>query len=135
MLEAAVRRKGASTRVEFSTAADVAAQRQWLAKASLVISPSLRVRLPVSMMQALAASIPVLASNLLIPPGLESKIAAFDSSRSELRSALQAMMNQSDVDRRANAMQTSKKARTIIDWSARVEAFISLYSKLARRSA
>ena len=84
MLEAAVRRKGAGDRVDFASAVDVAAQRAWLARASALAAPSLHFRLPVSIMQAVAAGVPVIASHHAAPDGVDGVIRACPPSR-ELR--------------------------------------------------
>ncbi len=67
MLEAAIRRKGGEDRVQFASAMDLDAQRLWLSRASILAAPSLQIRCPISLLQAAAAGVPVIASRFLAP--------------------------------------------------------------------
>ncbi len=130
MLEAAVRRKGGEGRVVFAAASDPAAQRAWLSRASILAMPSLHVRCPVSIMQAIAAGVPVLATNLVTPAGLEDVIRVCAPTRGDLKMGLRSLLGLSDEDRAALAQRAGKVGRDLFDWSVLVDQYIRLYRSL-----
>ena len=131
MLEAAIQRKGASDRVVLGPAADVATQRAWLARASVLASPSLHFRCPVSIMQAVAAGVPVVASDRAAPDGLNEKIRCCAPRRHELREALRFVLQLSDEDRAALAAEARDAGRSLFDWSVLGDQYVQLYQGLA----
>jgi len=96
MLEAAVRRKGGDGRVRFASASDASTQRSWLARASVLAAPSLQVRFPVSIMQAMAAGVPVLATSCVTPTGAEDVILFCAPVRGHLKPPLRPICRMSD---------------------------------------
>ncbi len=130
MLEPAVRRKGGEERVRFDAGAIVDAQREWLSRASLVAAPSLQPTFPLSIMQALAAGVPVLASNLASPPGLDGLIRVCGPRRDELREALRAVLARPDKARRDSAKAAVSAARMALDWSVLAPRWSELYREL-----
>lgn len=130
MLEAAVRRKGGDGRVVFAPASDPAAQRAWLSRASILATPSLHIRCPVSIMQALAAGVPVLATSLVTPAGLEDVIRVCAPTRGDLKMGLRSLLGLSDEDRAALAQRARKVGRELFDWSVLVDQYVRLYRSL-----
>ena len=131
MLEAAVRRKGASDRVVFTGAPDVATQRAWLAHASALAAPSLHFRPPVSIMQAIAAAVPVIASDRAAPDGLEQVARLTSPNRSALREALRAAIGLTDDERAVLVRKAREVGRSLFDWSVCTEQFVRLYRSVA----
>ncbi len=130
-LEAAVRRKGATDRVLFTGAEDVATQRAWLSRASVVATTSLQVRIPVSTMQAVAAGVPVIASAPGTAPGLEKVVHLCTPNRENLRNALQALFRLSDDERTQLGDRAREVGRSLFDWPALVGQYVELYRNLA----
>jgi len=130
MLEAAVRRKGGDGRVRFASASDAATQRSWLARASVLAAPSLQVRFPVSIIQAMAAGVPVLATSCVIPTGAEDVIRICAPVRGDLKAGLRALFGMSDEDRAAMVQHARSVARSQFDWSVLVDRYVRLYNKL-----
>lgn len=129
-LEAAVRRKGAAERVLFAPAPDVATQRAWLARASVLAAPSLHYRCPVSIMQALAAGVPVVASGAIVPDGLNDVLQACAPTREALREALRFVFGLSDEERSSAAQRARAAVRARLDWSVLVDRYVQLYQEL-----
>ena len=131
MLEAAIQRKGASERVVFGPAAEVETQRAWLARASALAAPSLHFCCPVSIMQAVAAGVPVIASDRSAPDGLKEKIRCCAPRRDELREALRFVLRLSDEERTALVAEAREAGRSLFDWSVLVDQYVQLYQGLA----
>jgi glycosyltransferase involved in cell wall biosynthesis len=130
ILEASVRRKGESDRVMIVPAPDVATQRAWLARASALASPSLHVRCPVSVMQGVAAGIPVLASRNVVPPGSEGVVQVCGTSRDALREGLRRLFALSDAQRAELRTRSRDFASATFDWSVVADAYVQLYRGL-----
>lgn len=130
MLEAAVRRKGGDGRVRFASASDTDTQRSWLARASVLAAPSLQVGFPVSIMQAMAAGVPVLATSCVTPTGAEDVIRICAPVRGDLKAGLRALFGMSDEDRVTMVQHARSVARSQFDWSVLVDRYVRLYNKL-----
>jgi glycosyltransferase involved in cell wall biosynthesis len=131
MLEAAARRKGALGRVMFASAPDVATQRAWLARASILAATSLHVRSPVSLMQAVAAGVPVIATHHVAPATLDGAIRICGPSRQEIKEALHSVLMLSDDERAAMARKARDAGRKMFDWPILAEKYVQLYRGLA----
>ncbi len=131
MLQAAVHRKGGDDRIYFEDADDLVRQRYWLARASLVVAPSLHVRPGVSIMQAVASGVPALTTAFSTLPGLEADVTMVGLSRAELREGLRSAMTMSDHWRREQAQKALAAARSAFDWSVLVDEYLKLYRSIA----
>jgi poly(glycerol-phosphate) alpha-glucosyltransferase len=131
MLESAVRRKKSEDRVTFAEACTVAQQRALLAGASLVASPGLHIGLSVSIMQAVASGVPVIASTCTAPPGLDCAIQVFAPRREELREALRSVLRIPDESRRAMGEKARTMGRAVFDWSVLADQYVQLYKSIA----
>lgn len=129
-LEAAVRRKGGETRVHFQDAKTPEEQSRLLAEADLLVDASLHVSPPVSIMQALAAGVSVLATHLAAPPGLNGAIQVCGPGRSELREGLRIIMQRSPQQRREAAQRAREKAANLFDWSVAAPQYAAAYTGL-----
>ncbi len=130
MLEAAVRRKGGVGRVLFAEASDPHAQRSWLARASILVAPSLQIRFPVSIMQAVAVGVPVLATSCVTPAGLEDVVRVCAPSRGDLKLGLRSLLGLSDKDRAAMTRRAREVGRTVFDWPVLAGRYAELYRSL-----
>lgn len=130
MLEAAIRRKGASDKVSMADAPDPAAQRSWLQRADLLASPALHIRCPVSIMQAMAAGVNVIASEWVAPAGLDGTITTCGVGRKQLGMALRSAIALPDEERAAAAARARKLAQSLFDWSVLVGKYLQLYRSL-----
>jgi len=131
MLEAAVRRKGGEDRVQFAGADSLTEQREWLARATLLVAPGLHVQPAVSIMLAIAAGVPAIASTFCVPPGFESVLRVCGASRAELRETLRATMMLTGEERRGSAIRAFAAAKAALDWSVLAPKYAQLYREIA----
>ena len=131
-LEAAVRRKGGENRVTFKEAKTLDDQRNLLKEATVLVAPSLHVSPAVSIMQALAAGVPVVATQNAAPPGLNGALRVCGPSRDEVREALRSMMEEPPSRRQELAHAARKKARNSFDWSVLAPRYAELYTACVR---
>ncbi len=134
MLEPAIRRKGGEGRVVHREAEDVDQQRHWLARASLLAAPSLTARCPISVLQAMAAGVPVLATTCVAPPGAEAAIRVCPPQRHELRGALGELLSADDQQRADSASRARDLVRSGYDWSVIAPRFFELYHRVCGES-
>lgn len=127
MLESAIRRKKADDRVTFASTSTIAEQRALLASASLLASPGLHTGVPVSIMQAVACGVPVIASTCTAPPGLDGAIQTFAPRREELREALRLVLKLPEESRRSMAERARTAGRAAFDWSVLADQYARLY--------
>lgn len=127
MLEAAVRRKGGSGRVTFKPAPDPASQRSLLAGADLLAAPALHVRCPVSIMQAMACGVAVIASDRVAPDGLDGALTLCRPGKQQIAEALRRCLTLSEAQRSANAAEARGLGRTLFDWPALAPQYARLY--------
>lgn len=132
MLEAAVRRKGGEDRVRFMDAPDVATQRKLIGESAVVVTPNLHPDLGIPVLQAAACGVPVIATTLAVPPGLNGTIQSCEPRRDALRDALRSMLSLSDEDRKRLGAGLKETARRTLDWSVLVDRYASLYGEVAR---
>lgn len=127
-LEAAVRRKGGEDRVVFEFADSTETQMQMLRSATALVTPSLHVSPAVSIMRAVEARVPVIATRFVAPPGLNGAIRTCEPSRVELREALRSVMDMSALQRRTMADAAREKAREVLDWSVLGPQYAAMYA-------
>lgn len=134
-LEAAVRRKGGADRVKFVEASNETSQRDWLRQASILVAPSLHPRCGVSVMQAVAAGVPVLATSCAAPTTREDVVRICAPTRGDMKLGLRALIKLGDEGRAAFAKKAREHARSLFDWSALCDQYVQLYSNIAKRVA
>ncbi len=132
MLAAAVRRKRGADRVRFVLAPDVPSQRAWLARASILVAPSLQIRCPVSIMQAIAAGVPVIASPCAVPTGLDGAVDVCPPNREGLKKALRTALGRTPAQRREIGQRGREAGHSLVDWPQLVGRYIQLYEGVAR---
>jgi len=131
VLEAAIRRKGGENRAIIVPADDVATQQAWLSRASILVAPSLHVRCPVSILQAIAAGVPVVASRYAAPSGLNAFISVCGTGRKQLREALREIVRLPEKQLSVQAAQARVAAKAMFDWSVLAADYVRLYKELA----
>lgn len=132
VLEPAIRRKGGADRVQFHPAPGASAQAAWLQRASLVVAPSLVVRPPVSVLQAMAAGVPVIATDRVAPDGVSDSVQVCAADRAGIREALRTLLRMTDAQRQERARAARVRARELWDWSVLAPKYNELYERVAR---
>lgn len=130
MLGPLIARKGWTGRIRFCDATDVATQRELLAEASLLVAPNLHTRCPVSIIQAAAAGVPVIASAYTVPAALEDAVCVFGTARVEMKIDLRKMLGLSDDERKVMAEHAREVVRDRVDWYTVVEEYVPFYESL-----
>lgn len=126
-MEAAIGRKGAQDRVTFVVDPDLPAQRALLSRASVLVSASLCVRCPVSVTQAVATGVPVVATDHGLPPGLTSHIHVCKPTRAALRDALRPLIACREDARRSKGSEARQVWAQAVDWPALIQSYVELY--------
>jgi glycosyltransferase involved in cell wall biosynthesis len=134
-LEAAVSRKGGADRIRFAEAPDEAIQKQWLAKASILVAPNLHIRCGVSVMQAVAAGVPAMATHCVTPTTRDDVVRVCAPTRGDMKLALRALIKLSDEQRIVLAERAREEASKLFDWPVLAERYMSLYTNATKRVA
>ena len=116
----------------FVNAADVTTQRQWLSRASILIAPGLHTRPSVSLLQALAMGIPVIASECVAPEVLSSYMHVFGPTKPQLQRALRTAFEGGEEILQTNAKQAKQLAAELYDWPVHAKAYAEFYRSLVR---
>lgn len=132
MLEAGVARKGASDRVEFAAPSNLAAQLEEIRRADLVVAPSLRANAPVSLLAAVACGVPAVASNLIVPDGLDELVESHGPTRHELARALRRAFEMNDGARRGTISLARDFAVSRYGWPVLASRYADLYREVAK---
>ena len=129
-LEAGVRRKGGGSRVMFAGASDERMQRGWLNRASLLVAPALRLRCPVSAIQAMACKAPVLATALAAPSVPAEALRLCPPDAGPFAEALRAELTRPEPERVESAERACRIARDALDWTTLAARYQELYERL-----
>lgn len=134
MLEAAVRRKGMAERVTFTGLLSPEDVRALLGRAGLLIQPSLSEGLSMSILEAMAAGLPVLISDACNMPEVQGEGAGrvVRAERAAVGAALKEMValgeaGLAEMGRRARELSQSR-----FDWSVLIPRYRQMYGALAR---
>lgn len=130
MLEAAIRRKGGEDRIMLARADDIDTQRAWLDRADALAAPRLEPGLSVSLLQAVASQVPVLATTNSLPDVLGEAVVSCSPRRAGLREGLRRMLTMTDDRRREMARHAARIGREQLDWSVLADGFVALYKGL-----
>lgn len=131
-LEAGIRRKGATDRVLFTEAKDEHAQRALLRRASMLAAVHLNIGCPVPVVQAMATGVPVLATDCVVPDGLNGAVRTVSPRRTDIKEALRGLMRLTDEERSALAAGNRELVRSRFDWRVLVDRYADLYTSVAR---
>lgn len=135
MLEAGVARKGASDRVEFAAPTTLAGQLEEIRRADLVVAPSLHARAPVSLLAAVACGVPAVASNLVIPDGLDELVESHGPTRHELARALRRVFEMNEGARRGTISLARDFVVSRFGWPVLASRYADLYREVAKDGA
>jgi glycosyltransferase involved in cell wall biosynthesis len=130
MLEASINRKGGEGRVRFASGSDTGEQRDRLAGASLLVAAGLRIRPPVSIMLAVSAGVPVLATDCLAPDELVEHLFVCRPGRAELRTRLREVLELDRKKRSERATGAIECLRARLDWRVLAERYADCYRKV-----
>ncbi len=130
MLEAGIHRKGGEGRVRFASASDTDEQRDRLAGASLLVAAGLRIRPPVSIMLAVSAGVPVLATDCVAPDELVEHLFVCRPSRAELRTRLREVLELDQKKRSERATGAIECLRARLDWRVLAPRYADFYRKV-----
>jgi len=129
-LEAAIRRKGGSDRARFVGADTIESQRKLLGGAQVLACPSLHYRVAVSIMQAVAVGVAVVASDRVVPDGLAGAVDVCRPTRHDFRETLRKALGRKDDERAEMARKARDVARDLYDWSVLCDRYVQLYRSL-----
>ncbi len=131
MLEAAIRRKGGGDRVELLTANDEKAEDALLAKADVLVAPSLEAGHATSILKAASLGVPILASRQVLPDALDKAVVACEADRAGIREGLRRMVKLTDQERSELIERAKGVIRETLDWRILADQYVSLYNSLA----
>lgn len=129
-LKRIISEKGWTGRIRFCRAPDVSAQRELLAEASLLVAPDLRTCCPVSILQAAASGVPVIASAYMVPSVLEDVVCVFGTERVGMKIDLRRLLGLSDDQRSHMAERARTVVRNRVDWRTVVDEYVQFYRSL-----
>ncbi|MFQ5412239.1 MAG: glycosyltransferase [Phycisphaerae bacterium] len=129
MIQAAADRKGMADRITFTGMLEREEVLGALGRSSILLQPSLSEGLSLSILEAMAAGLPVLISDACNLPEVESAGAGrvVVPDRRAIAAALREMVALSDNDRRALGQCGRKLARAHFDWSALIPIYRRMY--------
>ncbi len=135
MLQAAVARKGLNHRVTFTGVLNREEVLACLGHAKLLLQPSMSEGLSMSILEALAAGVPVLISDACNMPEVEEAGAGrtVESTRHEIAAALRGMLTMSEADRAAMGQNGRQLVLGRFDWRVLIPRYQEMYSRIASR--
>ncbi len=133
-IEASLARKHALDRVAFVCNPNIEMQRALLARASLLVSPSLTMRCPTSVVQAIASGIPVVASAHGLGVVVTEAVRVCVSDGCALRDALRPLVTQDHNALRAEGDRMRAMLKPHLDLSAVVGQYVDIYEASVRSS-
>jgi glycosyltransferase involved in cell wall biosynthesis len=133
-LEAAFRRKKVMDRVRIIANPDADAQQELLASAALLVAPGTMPGATSSVLQALQAGVPLIASKPQAPFNLPEGVCVCEPTRDGLCRALRETLQKSDETRKTEGRKIREAARPLLDWSIRAAGFARLYRDVTPRA-
>lgn len=135
MLQAAVARKGLTQRVTFTGTLNREEVRACLGGAKLLLQPSMSEGLSMSILEALAAGVPVLISDACNMPEVEAYGAGriVESTRHEIARALRGFVTMEDAERAVMGEKARELVRERFDWKVLIPRYRALYAQIAAR--
>lgn len=128
-LEAAVRRKGGEARVIFVDPKTLDEQKELLAQATVVADVSLQVSSGVSIMQALAGGVPVVATELAAPLEAGTGLSVCKPRREAVREALRTVMGTDPEELRKRGKLARSRSKPLLDWAVLAPRYLELYEE------
>lgn len=134
MLEAAITRKGLAHRVTFTGMLDRREVLACLGRASLLIQPSMSEGLSMSIIEALAAGLPVLISTACnLPEVVEAQAGrVVEPDRRLVAKALREMIALKDETLQEMGRNGRRLATERYDWSRLIGPYLQMYTRVAK---
>ena len=135
VLQAAITRKNLQSRVTFTGMLNREDVRALLGRASLLLQPSMSEGLSMSILEALAAGLPVLISTACNMPEVETEGAGrvVPPTRADLAYAMRGMVKQSKEALADMGRKARKLAEERFDWSKLIPKYRAMYARVAGR--
>jgi glycosyltransferase involved in cell wall biosynthesis len=135
MLRAAIARKNLQNRVTFTGMLPREDVRALLGRASLLLQPSMSEGLSMSILEALAAGLPVLISTACNMPEVETEGAGrvVPPNRADLAYAMRGIVKQSKEALAEMGRKARKLAEDRFDWSKLIPKYRAMYARVAGR--
>lgn len=135
MLESAIRRKGLDSRVTFTGHLSRDEVRAALGRASILLQPSLSEGLSMSILESLAAGLPVVISDACNMPEVKQADAGriVSPNRRAIAAALKELVTLDDAARHAMGRRGKALAADCYDWRGLIPRYVSMYESVARR--
>ena len=135
-LEAAVLRKGAKDRVTFTGMLDRQEVLSALAGASLLLQPSMSEGLSMSIIEALAAGVPVVISPNCNMPEVEARGAGciVPSERRPIAAALKALVKKDEAELKLMSDKARELAAELYNWPRLIPRYQEMYRGAVARS-
>lgn len=134
MLQAAVARKGLTQRVTFTGVLNREEVLACLGNAKVLLQPSMSEGLSMSILEALAAGVPVLISDACNMPEVENSGAGriVASTRLEIATALRGMVTMPDDEIAAMGQKGRQLVRERFDWKVLIPRYRKMYTSVSR---
>lgn len=134
MLEAAVRRKGLTDRVTFTGMLARDEVLACLGRSSILLQPSQSEGLSMSILEAMAAGLPVLISEACNMPEVREHDAGrvVEPHRRQIAPALRELIGMSDEERRAVGQRGRELVKSRFDWSVLIPRYQQMYQDVMR---
>ena len=136
-LEAAVGRKGMADRVTFTGTLERQEVLACLGRSSILLQPSLSEGLSMTIIEAMAARLPVLISNACNMPEVAEQRAGcvVEPERRSIAAALRELIGLSDDERRAMGDRGREMAKARFDWAGLIPKYRQMYANVVGGSA
>ncbi|MCG8408835.1 MAG: glycosyltransferase [Phycisphaerales bacterium] len=137
MLEAAIRRKGLADRVTFTDLLSHEDVLACLGRSSLLLQPSLSEGLSMSILEAMAAGLPVLISDACNMPEVREHDAGrvVEPNRHSIARALRELIGMSDDDRKAMGRRGRDLIESNFDWSVLIPKYRRMYEGVQQKAS
>lgn len=134
MLQAAVARKGLTQRVTFTGTLNREEVLACLGHAKLLLQPSMSEGLSMSILEALAAGLPMVISDGCNMPEVEAAGAGriVSSTRHEIAAALRGMVTMDDAELAAMGGKGRQLVRERFDWKVLIPRYRQMYTSVSR---
>jgi glycosyltransferase involved in cell wall biosynthesis len=134
-MEAAVRRKGAADRVTFTSLLNRREVLAALGRAKVLLQPSMSEGLSMSILEALAAGVPVIISPACNMPEVAQRGAGrvVEPERREIAAVLRQVVAMDDEELRVMGERGRELAEDRFDWANLIPQYRAMYEKVLRR--
>lgn len=135
MLQVAINRKGLGSRVTFAGMLSREEVRAVLGRSAILLQPSMSEGLSMSILEAMAAGLPVVISDACNMPEVQEMGAGrvVASDRRSVASALRQLVSITDEERKTMGARAREIVRKQFSWSILTPRYLKLYQDVAAR--